>query len=41
MRDVLVRGIDEKTLESLKEKAKENGRPLQAEPQIILTRTAD
>lgn len=41
MPDVLVRGIDEKVLESLKEKAKENGRSLQAELQIILTRAAE
>lgn len=41
MPDVLVRGVDEKVLESLKEKAKENGRSLQAELQIILQRAAE
>ncbi len=41
MPDVLVRGVDESVLESLKEKAKENGRSLQAELQIILTHAAE
>ncbi len=41
MPDVLVRGVDENVLESLKEKAKENGRSLQAELQIILQRAAE
>jgi plasmid stability protein len=41
MPDVLVRDVDTTVLESLKESAKSNGRSLQAELQIILTRAAE
>jgi antitoxin FitA len=36
MRDFLIRGIDDSTLERLKERAKENGRSLQSEARLIL-----
>lgn len=40
MPDVLIRNIDEKTLESLKKRAAENKRSLQAELKMILEEIA-
>ena len=41
MSSILVRGLDQKTIERLKERARHNGRTLQQEVQALLERAAD
>jgi plasmid stability protein len=38
---ILVRGLDQKTIERLKERARLNGRSLQQEVKVLLERAAD
>jgi len=41
MPDILIRGLDEETLQRLKARAKRNGRSLQAEAKRVLQSAAD
>jgi antitoxin FitA len=41
MGSILVRGLDQKTIERLKERARLNGRSLQQEVKALLERTAE
>ena len=41
MGSILVRGLDQKTIERLKERARLNGRSLQQEVRALLERTAE
>ena len=40
MSDILIRGVDEETLEQLKARAKRNGRSLQSEAKMLLEQAA-
>ena len=41
MTDILIRGLDPKTVQRLKERAKHNGRSLQGEVKTVLQRAAE
>jgi len=40
MPDILIRGLDEETLQRLKDRAKRNGRSLQGEARLVLEHAA-